>query len=282
MTRPIDQLDNRASELSDLTDKARLDAMAVGGFVGFRTLLYKEVLRFWKVAFQTVAAPVLTAVLYLLIFGHVLEDRVRVYDQISYTAFLVPGLVMMSILQNAFANSSSSLIQSKITGNLVFIMLPPLSHWEMYGAYVAASVIRGLSVGLGVLLVTAWFANLHVYNVGWILVFALAGAGILGTLGLVAGIWAEKFDQLATFQNFLIMPATFLSGVFYSIHSLPPFWRAVSHANPFFYMIDGFRYGFFGVSDVPPLQSLAVVAVSFAVLAGLALRLLSTGYKLRH
>ena len=282
MTRPIENLDNRASEASDLTEQARLDTMAVGGFVGFRTLLYKEVLRFWKVAFQTVAAPVLTAVLYLLIFGHVLEDRVQVYDQISYTAFLVPGLVMMSILQNAFANSSSSLIQSKITGNLVFIMLPPLSHWEMYGAYVAASVIRGLSVGLGVLLVTAWFANLHVYNVGWILVFALAGAGILGTLGLVAGIWAEKFDQLATFQNFLIMPATFLSGVFYSIHSLPPFWRAVSHANPFFYMIDGFRYGFFGVSDVPPLQSLAVVAVSFAVLAGLALRMLSTGYKLRH
>lgn len=282
MTRPIDQLDNRASELSDLTDKARLDAMAVGGFVGFRTLLYKEVLRFWKVAFQTVAAPVLTAVLYLLIFGHVLEDRVRVYDQISYTAFLVPGLVMMSVLQNAFANSSSSLIQSKITGNLVFIMLPPLSHWEMFGAYVAASVIRGLSVGLGVLLVTAWFAHLHVYNVAWILVFALGGAGILGTLGLIAGIWAEKFDQLAAFQNFLIMPATFLSGVFYSIHSLPPFWQAVSHANPFFYMIDGFRYGFFGVSDVPPLHSLAVVAVSFAVLAGLALRLLSTGYKLRH
>ncbi|WP_454765620.1 ABC transporter permease [Cupriavidus campinensis] len=256
--------------------------MAAGGFVGFRTLLYKEVLRFWKVSFQTVAAPVLTAVLYLLIFGHVLEGRVRVYDQISYTAFLVPGLVMMSVLQNAFANSSSSLIQSKITGNLVFIMLPPLSHWEMFGAYVAASVIRGLCVGLGVLLVTAWFAHLHVHNLAWILIFALGGAAILGTLGLIAGIWAEKFDQLAAFQNFLILPATFLSGVFYSIHSLPPFWQAVSHANPFFYMIDGFRYGFFGVSDVPPLQSLAVVAVSFAALATLALRLLSTGYKLRH
>jgi len=280
MNKPID---NPVSlDLSDQSEQARLAAMAAGGFVGFRTLLYKEVLRFWKVSFQTVAAPVLTAVLYLLIFGHVLEGRVRVYDQISYTAFLVPGLVMMSVLQNAFANSSSSLIQSKITGNLVFIMLPPLSHWEMFGAYVAASVIRGLCVGLGVLLVTAWFAHLHVYNIAWILVFALGGAAILGTLGLIAGIWAEKFDQLAAFQNFLILPATFLSGVFYSIHSLPPFWQAVSHANPFFYMIDGFRYGFFGVSDVPPLQSLAVVAVSFAALATLALRLLSTGYKLRH
>nr|WP_238265295.1 ABC transporter permease [Cupriavidus pauculus] len=256
--------------------------MAVGGMTGFRTLLYKEVLRFWKVAFQTVAAPVLTAVLYLLIFGHVLEDRVRVYDQISYTAFLVPGLVMMSVLQNAFANSSSSLIQSKITGNLVFILLPPLSHWEMFGAYVGASIIRGLCVGLGVLAVTAWFANLHFAHPLWILVFGLAGAGILGTLGLIAGIWAEKFDQLAAFQNFLIMPATFLSGVFYSIHSLPPFWQAVSHANPFFYMIDGFRFGFFGVSDVSPLHSLAVMAVAFVVLAALALRLLRKGYKLRH
>lgn len=263
-------------------EEQRLASMKVGGLVGFRTLLYKEVLRFWKVSFQTVAAPVLTAVLYLLIFGHVLEDRVRVYDQISYTAFLVPGLVMMSVLQNAFANSSSSLIQSKITGNLVFILLPPLSHWEMFCAYVAASIIRGLCVGLGVLLVTAWFAHLHFAHPLWILVFGLAGAGILGTLGLIAGIWAEKFDQLAAFQNFLIMPATFLSGVFYSIHSLPPFWQAVSHANPFFYMIDGFRFGFFGVSDVPPLHSLAVVAVAFVVLAALALRLLRKGYKLRH
>ena len=263
-------------------EEQRLASMGVGGMVGFRTLLYKEVLRFWKVSFQTVAAPVLTAVLYLLIFGHVLEDHVKVYDAVSYTAFLVPGLVMMSVLQNAFANSSSSLIQSKITGNLVFILLPPLSHWEMFGAYVVASIVRGLCVGLGVLLVTAWFAHLHFAHPLWILVFGLAGAGILGTLGLIAGIWAEKFDQLAAFQNFLIMPATFLSGVFYSIHSLPPFWQAVSHANPFFYMIDGFRFGFFGVSDVPPLHSLAVVAVAFVVLAALALRLLRKGYKLRH
>ncbi|CAG9182830.1 ABC transporter permease [Cupriavidus respiraculi] len=263
-------------------DANRLAPMAVGGLVGFRTLLFKEVLRFWKVSFQTVAAPVLTAILYLLIFGHVLEDRVKVYDQISYTAFLVPGLVMMSVLQNAFANSSSSLIQSKITGNLVFVLLPPLSHWEMFGAYVVASIVRGLAVGVGVLLVTGWFADLHVANVGWILVFALLGAAMLGSLGLIAGIWAEKFDQLAAFQNFLIMPATFLSGVFYSIHSLPPFWQKVSHANPFFYMIDGFRYGFFGVSDVSPLFSLAVVGTAFVVVAAIALRLLKTGFKLRH
>ncbi|VVE19271.1 ABC transporter permease [Pandoraea terrigena] len=254
----------------------------VGGWIGFRTLFYKEVLRFWKVSFQTVAAPVLTALLYLMIFGHVLEDRVKVYDQITYTSFLVPGLVMMSVLQNAFANSSSSLIQSKITGNLVFMLLPPLSHWEIYGAYVLAAVVRGLCVGAGVFAVTVTFTHLTFAAPLWILGFAFLGAAILGTLGLIAGIWAEKFDQLAAFQNFLIMPATFLAGVFYSIHSLPPLWQAVSHFNPFFYMIDGFRYGFFGVSDVAPQTSLAVVGATFLIVATVALNLLRRGYKLRH
>jgi ABC-2 type transport system permease protein len=250
--------------------------------VGFQTLLYKETLRFWKVATQTVAAPVLTAMLYLLIFGHVLDGRVNMLDGVSYTAFLIPGLVMMSVLQNAFANSSSSLIQSKITGNLVFILLPPLSHWEIISAYVLASVVRGLVVGFGVFIVTIWFTDMSFVAPVWILVFALMGAAILGTMGLIAGIWAEKFDQLAAFQNFLIMPATFLSGVFYSIKSLPPFWQAVSHFNPFFYMIDGFRHGFFGQSDISPWTSLAIVSVFFAVLAGIAINLLKRGYNLRH
>ena len=250
--------------------------------VGFRTLFYKEMLRFWKVATQTIAAPILTAMLYLLIFGHVLEGRVEVYPGVSYTAFLVPGLVMMSVLQNAFANASSSLIQSKITGNLVFILLPPLSHWEILLAYVSASVVRGLAVGAGVFAITAWFAHLSFAAPLWIVVFAVLGAAILGTLGVIAGIWADKFDQLAAFQNFLIMPATFLAGVFYSIHSLPAFWQAVSHFNPFFYMIDGFRHGFFGQSDISPWTSLAVVSAFFAVLAAVAINLLRHGYKLRH
>ncbi len=250
--------------------------------VGFQTLLYKETLRFWKVATQTVAAPILTAMLYLLIFGHVLEGRVEVYPGVSYTAFLIPGLVMMSVLQNAFANSSSSLIQSKITGNLVFILLPPLSHWEIISAYVLASVVRGIVVGAGVFIITAWFADLSFVAPLWIAVFALLGAAILGTMGVIAGIWAEKFDQLAAFQNFLIMPATFLSGVFYSIKSLPPFWQAVSHFNPFFYMIDGFRHGFFGQSDISPWTSLAIVSVFFVVLATIAVNLLKRGYNLRH
>jgi ABC-2 type transport system permease protein len=249
---------------------------------GFQTLFYKEVLRFWKVAMQTISAPILTAMLYLLIFGHVLEDHVQVYPQVRYTSFLIPGLVMMSVLQNSFANSSSSLIQSKITGNLVFVLLPPLSHWELFGAYLLAAVVRGLAVGTGVLIITACFAHLSFVAPWWIVIFALLGAGMLGTMGLIAGIWAEKFDQLAAFQNFLIMPATFLSGVFYSIHSLPPFWQTVSRFNPFFYMIDGFRYGFFGQSDVNPLISFSIVAVFFLLLAGFAIRMLKSGYKLRH
>jgi ABC-2 type transport system permease protein len=250
--------------------------------IGFRTLFYKEVLRFWKVATQTLTAPIVSAMLYLLIFGHVLEGRVEVYPGVSYTAFLVPGLVMMSVLQNAFANSSSSLIQSKITGNLVFVLLPPLSHWELFSAYVLAGMLRGLAVGFGVFIITAWFAHLSFVAPLWIVAFALLGSAILATMGLIAGIWAEKFDQLAAFQNFLIMPATFLAGVFYSIHSLPPFWLAVSHANPFFYMIDGFRYGFFGKSDIAPGISLAIVTTFFVALACAAIALLKSGYKLRH
>ena len=249
---------------------------------GARTLLYKEVLRFWKVGFQTVAAPILTAMLYLLIFGHVLEGRVEVYPGVGYTSFLIPGLVMMSVLQNAFANSSSSLVQSKITGNLVFLLVSPLSHWTWFVSYVAASAVRGLTVGLGVLLATVWFAPLHVAEPWWIVVFAVLGAAMLGALGLIAGLWADKFDQMAAFQNFIIMPMTFLSGVFYSVHSLPPLWLQISHLNPFFYMIDGFRRGFFGVSDVSPWVSLGVVAASCACVSAVALRLLASGYKLRQ
>jgi ABC-2 type transport system permease protein len=248
---------------------------------GWQTLLYKEVLRFWKVAFQTVAAPVLTSVLYMLIFGHVLEDHVKVYDNVPYTSFLLPGLIMMGVLQNAFANSSSSLVQSKIMGSLVFLLLTPLSHRSWFVAYVGSSVVRGLAVGLGVFVITGWMVNITFVNPLWILAFAIMGAAMMGSLGVIAGLWAEKFDQMAAFQNFVIMPMTFLSGVFYSIHSLPPFWQKLSHLNPFFYMIDGFRYGFFGQSDVSPWISLAVVGTALAAISGLTLHLLRIGYKIR-
>ena len=247
---------------------------------GFFALCYKEVLRFAKVGFQTVAAPILTAALYLLIFSHVLEAHVKVHG-ISYTAFLIPGLVMMSVLQNAFANSSSSIIQSKITGNIVFVLLSPLSHSEFFLAYVVAAIFRGVCVGLGVLCATVWFAELNFASPLWIVTSALLGAAIMASLGIIAGIWAEKFDQLAAFQNFLIMPLTFLSGVFYSIHSLPEFWQDVSRWNPVFYMIDGFRFGFFGVSDVSPWISLVANSGVLLLLSSATLIMLRRGYKLR-
>jgi len=249
--------------------------------MGWQALFYKEVLRFWKVSFQTVAAPVLTSLLYLLIFGHVMAERVKVYDTVSYSSFLVPGLVMMSVLQNSFANSSSSLIQSKIMGNVVFILLAPLNHWSWFVAYVGSSMVRGLVVGLGVLTVTLFFTDISAVAPLWIVVFAFLGAAMLGALGMIAGLWSEKFDQMAAFQNFVIMPMTFLSGVFYSIHSLPPFWQTLSHLNPFFYMIDGFRYGFFGVSDVSPWLSFGLVSAALIIVSGVALSMLKSGYKIR-
>lgn len=245
------------------------------------TLLKKELLRFWRVAFQTVAAPVITALLYLLIFSHVLEGHVQVYEGVPYTAFLIPGLIMMSVLQNAFANSSSSLIQSKVMGNLVFVLLTPLTHFQFFSAFLCAAIIRGLAVGLCIYLVALWFVDLTVVHPLLIIAFALLGSALLGAFGILAGIWAERFDQMAMFQNFVILPLSFLSGVFYSIHSLPPFWQKVSQLNPFFYMIDGFRYGFFGKSDVSPFISLFIVGAAFLVIAFVTLKMLKSGYKLR-
>ena len=249
---------------------------------GFPTLLYKEVLRFWKVSTQTIGAPVLTAVLFLFIFSHVMEGRIRIYDAVPYAAFLVPGLVMMSVLQNAFANSSSSLVQSKMTGNIIFVLLPPLAYWEFFAAYVLAAAARGMVVGAAVLLVTLPFVEIEFRRPLWIIAFAFSASAVLGSLGMIAGIWAEKIDQVAAFQNFFIMPLTFLSGVFYSIHSLPAFWQGISHFNPFFYMIDGFRYGFFGVSDVHPFRSLTVVTAFLGVVSAMTLAMIKSGYRLRH
>jgi ABC-2 type transport system permease protein len=249
---------------------------------GFPTLLRKEVMRFWKVGFQTVAAPVLAALLYLVIFSHALSAHVEAYPGVRYVAFLVPGLAMMSMLQNAFANASSSLIQSKITGNMVFILLAPLTAGDLFAAYLLAAVARAAVVGAGVILVVVWLVPLPVPNPLWLVAFAFVGSGILGAMGIVAGIWAEKFDQLAAFQNFVVMPLTFLAGVFYSVNSLPPFWQAVSRLNPFYYAIDGFRYAFFGQADVSPWTSLAIASATFCGLSWLTISLLRRGYKLRY
>ena len=250
-------------------------------FRGPWTLFKKEILRFWRVSFQTVAAPVMTALLYLLIFSHVLGGRVEVYPGVPYTVFLIPGLIMMSVLQNAFANSSSSIIQSKVMGSIIFVLLTPLSYLDFFLAFLAASIVRGVVVGFSIYFVAICFIDLPLIHPLFILAFAIAGSGMLGAFGIIAGLWAEKFDQMAAFQNFVIMPLSFLSGVFYSIHSLPPFWQKVSHLNPFFYMIDGFRYGFFGLGDISPWFSLTVVLGSFIALSFITIAMLKAGYKLR-
>jgi ABC-2 type transport system permease protein len=249
---------------------------------GLPTLLYKEVLRFWKVSFQTVAAPVLTTLLYLLVFSHALASHVQAFPGVSYIEFLIPGLAMMAVLQNSFANSSSSIIQSKVTGNMVFILLPPLAPWEIFAAYLLAAMVRGIVVGMGVFAGTLWLVPLPMKEPLWALAFAVVGSGMLGVMGIIAGIWSEKFDQLAAFQNFLVLPFTFLAGAFYSVSTLPPFWQAISRLNPFFYAVDGFRYGFFAHSDVAPGTSLAIATATFAVLSWITLLMLRSGYKLRH
>jgi ABC-2 type transport system permease protein len=249
---------------------------------GLSALYYKELLRFYKVATQTVLAPVITSLLYLLVFSHVLQEHVQVYPGVRYTTFLIPGLVMMTVIQNAFANSSSSLIQSKITGNLVFILLAPLSPLEFFLAFVLGATTRAVAVGLGVYLAALPFVDLPLAHPVLALMFMLAASVTLAGLGVVAGLWAEKFDQLAGFQNFIVVPLSFLSGVFYSIHSLPAFWLQLSHLNPFFYMIDGFRYAFFGISDVPPAFSFSVVLVALLALSTFTVALLARGYKIRN
>jgi len=250
-------------------------------WVACYTLFRKEIARFVKVWLQTILAPVVTALLYLLVFGHVLEGRIEVFPGVSYVEFLIPGLLMMSVIQNAFANTSSSMIQSKVMGNIIFILLPPLSALEMFLAYIGAAIARGLAVGVGVFLLAIFYVKVPIDNIFVVLIFAILGSYSLGALGLIAGMWAEKFDQIAAFQSFLIVPLTFLSGVFYSIKSLPPFWTELSKYNPFFYMIDGFRYGFFGQSDQPVLFSLLVMVVATIVLTVICVGMLHSGYKLR-
>ena len=250
--------------------------------IGTWTLFKKEMLRFWRVVFQTVASPVITGILYLLIFSHVLGDRLEVYEGVPYTSFLIPGLIMMSLLQNSFANSSSSLIQSKVMGNIVFLLLTPLSYLQFFIAFLLAAILRGIFVGLAIYLLAIIYIDLPILHPFLVLTFSFLGGGLLGAFGIIAGIWADRFDQMAAFGNFVIMPLSFLSGVFYSIHSLPEVWQMLSRFNPFFYMIDGFRFGFFGQSDVSPWFSLTILGISFIFLSVLAIQMLKSGFKLRN
>ncbi len=249
---------------------------------GMYTLFAKEVWRFLKVTIQTIITPIVIVLLYLLVFSSVLSEHVEVYQNISYTAFLIPGLVMMSVIQNAFANNSSSLFQSKLNGNIIFVLLAPLSNLEIYLAFVGAAIVRGILVGIGAWLISSCFLVLPVHSVWYILSFAILGSGILGTLGLISAISADKWDHIAAFQNFVILPLSFLSGAFYSIHTLPELWQTISKCNPFFYLIDGFRFGFLGISDASAFISLCIVIAFFLFVSALCLWMLKIGYKLRN
>jgi len=246
---------------------------------GTFTLFVKEVRRFYSVILQTVGAPVVTALLYMVVFGQVLQGQE--IQGVPSSAFLVPGLMMMSIIQNSFANTSSSITQSKVMGNLVFLLMTPLSAFEIYLAYIAASLLRATLVAIVLYAVTAFFVHVPVANPLLVIVMLLLSGGTLAVLGMIAGIVASKFDHLAAFQNFFIMPLSFLSGVFYSIHSLPEFWQQASHFNPVFYMIDGFRQGFFGVGDTNPTVSVIVAALVFGAVSAICITMLSRGYKIR-
>lgn len=249
---------------------------------GFNTLLVKEIRRFMLVTVQTVLTPVITSLLYIIVFAQVLEGRIEVYPGVSYLAFLVPGLVMMTVIQNAYANTTSSLMQSKMMGSIIFLLLAPLSSFEIYIAYLMAAILRGIIVGIGVYLIAILFIDMPFMHPVVVLVYIVLSGGILGGLGIIAGIWANQFEHMAAFQNFIILPLSFLSGVFYSIKQLPPLWMQLSHFNPFFYMVDGFRYGFLGISDVPLGLSIGVTLMTLIIVSAVALAMLQSGYKLRQ
>ena len=250
-------------------------------WLGLWVLTSKEVRRFLKVYAQTVIAPVITTCLFYLIFALALGGAQRMIGSVGYMAFLAPGLIMMSMAQNAFANTSSSLVISKVQGNIVDVLMPPLSPMELTIAYTFGGVARGLVVGLVSVAALAVFAPTPLLHPFYIVYYGVMGSMLLALMGLIGGIWSEKFDQLAAVQNFIVMPATFLSGTFYTADRLPEAWRFLCHLNPFFYMIDGFRYGFIGVSDGTLGVGLALLFFSNAALATLAYGLIATGYKLK-
>ena len=250
-------------------------------WLGLWTLYLKEVRRFVKVATQTVLAPLITTLLFLAIFTLALGRAVTSVGGVPYSEFLGPGLIMMAMVQNAFANTSSSLLISKVQGNIVDVLMPPLSPFELALGFAAGGVSRGLVVGLAVGLVMWTVVPIHIYSVFFVLFHAVAASLLLSLLGILGGIWSEKFDHMAAVTNFVITPLAFLSGTFYSIGRLPGAWLVVAHLNPFFYMIDGFRYGFIGHADGSLAAGLAVMIAVNAALALLAWRAFAVGYKLK-
>ena len=248
---------------------------------GTATLARREVLRFVAVYSQTILGPVATAILFMTVFSLAFGQSRGAMQGLPFAVFLAPGILMMTVIQNAFANTSSSLMIAKVQGNIVDTLMPPLSPGEILAGYVAGGMARGLACALAVGLAVFPFLGLGIAHPLWALAFVLAASLLLSLIGLIAAIHAEKFDQMAAITNFVVTPLSFLSGTFYSIDRLPPAFQTVSHANPFFYLIDGFRYGVLGVSDAEPALGLAIVLALSAALWWVAWRLLATGYRLK-
>jgi ABC-2 type transport system permease protein len=269
------------SQTPFLVGPPRLRSFGAVNWIGLWTLYIREVRRFFKVFMQTVAAPVVTTLLFLAIFLLALGGGGRQIAGIPYVEFLVPGLIMMAITQNAFANTSSSLVIGKMQGNIVDVLTPPLSPAELTLGLALGGATRGVVVGLAVGLVLTPIAAIHVSSLAAILYYGVAASLMMSLVGIVAGLWADKFDHIATVTNFVVTPLTFLSGTFYSVSQLPETWHVVAHVNPFFYMIDGFRYGFTGVAEGSLAAGVALMAVLDLLLLVLCHRLFVTGYKLK-
>ena len=250
-------------------------------WLGTWTLIRREVARFMNVWSQTVMAPLINAGLFLMIFTIAIGPQRGDVMGVPFMTFLAPGILTMTVIQNAFANTSSSLASAKVQGNIVDTLMPPLSGAELVVGYIAGAVARGFLVAVVIAAGSALFLYVGMRNPLWVIVFVLLGSVLMGGLGMIAGIFANKFDQLAAISNFLVTPLAFLSGTFYSIDALPGFLQALSHANPFFYIIDGVRYGMIGVSDSSPWIGLGVVGLACAVVLGVCWRWMQTGYRLK-
>ncbi len=248
---------------------------------GLSTLYRREVLRFWKVAFQTLLSPVVITLLYMMVFVVAMRGARPAVQGVTFAQFVAPGLIMMSILNNAFANSSSSLVQAKLMGTAVDFLTPPLSPAELAVGFTAGAVTRGLLVG-AVTTITVWpFSRFGLAHPWAVLYFAVMSSVVLALVGVVTGLWAEKFDHLASVTNFIVTPMTFLSGTFYRVTNLPPPFAAISKFNPFFYMIDGFRYGFIGKADGSVTVGVIYTLVLAVVLAGVVWQIFRTGWRLK-
>lgn len=249
--------------------------------IGLRTLIRREVERFLSVSIQTIAAPVITTLLYYAIFALAFGGAAREVHGVPFLQFLAPGLIMMTMVQNAFSNTSSSIIIAKMQGNIVDLLMPPLSSFELMIGYLSGSLIRGLTLGFIATIVMNFFVPMGLHSLFLVISYAFLGNLMMGALGAVAGIWSDKFDQMAVITNFIVTPLTFLSGTFYALESLPPLWQKITAFNPFFYMIDGFRFGFIGQGDTHAVLGLLVLLAVDVMLMFLVWAMLQTGYKMK-